>query len=160
MVRRVPVARPCLWRCWSRSAGFRGRRGRAQSSRALVSAFGLTCPINPEFSRTSGGARAPGSYRTSPDRGLRPHGTASLSAVAKGRRESRAANRFGIVIGVEGGHCVGIRRSTRARWAWTSPPPASSRHPLLLLLKSALKQRRASPSAYNSGHGMVRDGPR
>jgi hypothetical protein len=29
---------------------------------------GLTCPINPEFSRISGGARAPGSYRTSPER--------------------------------------------------------------------------------------------
>jgi hypothetical protein len=47
--------------------GIPGRRGRAQSSRALVSAFGLPCPINPEFSRTSGGARAPGSYRTSPE---------------------------------------------------------------------------------------------
>jgi hypothetical protein len=61
-----------------------------------------------------------------PDRGLRPHGTTSLSPVAKGRHESRAANRFGIVFGVEGGHWVGIRLSTRARWAWTSPPPASS----------------------------------
>lgn len=95
-----------------------------------------------------------------PDRGLRSHGTASLSPVAKGRHESRAANRFGIVIGVEGGHWVGIRRSTRARWAGTSPPPASSGHPLLSLRKSALKQRRAAPSAYNSAHGMVRDGPR
>jgi hypothetical protein len=92
-----------------------------------------------------------------PDRGLRPHGTTSLSPVAKGGHESRAANRFGIVIGVEGGHWVGIRRSTRARCAWTSPPPASSGHPLLPLRKSALKQRHASPSAYNSGHGMVRD---
>jgi hypothetical protein len=95
-----------------------------------------------------------------PDRGLRPHGTASLSPVAKERHESRAANRFGIVIGVEGGHWAGIRRSTRARWAWTSPPPASSEHPLLSLRKSALKQEARPPSAYNSGHRMVRDGPR
>jgi hypothetical protein len=61
-----------------------------------------------------------------------------LSPVAKGRHESRAANRFGSVIGVEGGHWVGIRRSARARWVWTSPPPASSGHPLLSLRKSAL----------------------
>ena len=31
----------------------------------VLTALVLTCPINPEFSRTSGGARAPGSYRTS-----------------------------------------------------------------------------------------------
>jgi len=61
MPRRAPVR----GQAHPRSAGFQGRRGRAQSSRALVFAFGLTCPINPEFSRTSGGARAPGSYRTS-----------------------------------------------------------------------------------------------
>jgi hypothetical protein len=85
------------------------------------------------------------------DRGLRPHGTASLSPVAKGRHESRAANRFGIVIGVEGGHWVGIRRSTRARWAWTSPPPASSGHPLLSVRKSALKQRRAHRALTTRG---------
>jgi len=93
-------------------------------------------------------------------RGLRPHRTASLSPVAKGRHESRAANRFGIVIGVEGGHWVGNQAIDARPLGLDITAAGIIRHPLLSLRKSALKQRRASPSAYNSGHGMVRDGPR
>jgi hypothetical protein len=37
---------------------------------------------------------------------------------------------------------MGIRRSTRARWAWTSPPPGSSGHPL-----PSLRNRRSSRGA-------------
>ena len=45
---------------------------------------GLTCPINPEFSRMSGGARAPGSYRTRLSDPTRERGRAASHCRVRG----------------------------------------------------------------------------
>jgi hypothetical protein len=99
--------------------GIQRAPGRARSSRTLVFRFGLTCPINPEFSRMSGGARAPGSYRTSPER-TDQRAWASSVALPRGGPTSPSGVYCPSRNPIKARTVVGHRKPPMT---WAEPPP-------------------------------------
>jgi len=83
-----------------------------------------------------------------------------LSPVAKGRHESWAANRFGIVIGFEGGHLDGNQAIDARPLGLDITAAGIIRASAAIIAQIGAQAEARLTERLQLGHGMVRDGPR